>query len=72
MRAAFDAFIETWTVKHDKAVECLINHRDPLAGFLRLPRRATNEQRDRKLVGDHPPPHGAIQGMSFEQDRARQ
>jgi hypothetical protein len=45
------------------------------AGFLPLPRRAleasTNEQRDRKLVRDHPPPHGAIQGMSFEQDRAR-
>ena len=38
------------------------------AGFLRLPRRAletsTNEQRHRKLVRDHPPPHGAIQGMS--------
>jgi hypothetical protein len=44
------------------------------AGFLRLPRRAleasTNEQRHRKRVHDDPPPHGAIQGMSFEQDRA--
>jgi putative transposase len=26
--AAFDAFIETWGVKYDKAVECLIKDRD--------------------------------------------
>ena len=28
--AAFDAFIETWGVKYDKAVECLIKDRDAL------------------------------------------
>ncbi len=33
--AAFDAFIETWGVKYDKAVECLIKDRDALlAGVL--------------------------------------
>jgi hypothetical protein len=29
--AAFDAFVETWGVKYDKAVECLIKDRDVLA-----------------------------------------
>jgi transposase-like protein len=28
--AAFDAFVETWSVKYDKAVECLIKDRDAL------------------------------------------
>ena len=27
---AFDAFVETWGVKYDKAVECLIKDRDAL------------------------------------------
>ena len=31
--AAFDAFVETWSVKYDKAVECLIKDRDALLGF---------------------------------------
>src|SRR5712671_6132689 len=34
--AAFDTFIETWGVKYDKAVECLIKDRDALLAFLRL------------------------------------
>jgi hypothetical protein len=28
--AAFDAFVETWGVKYDKALECLIKDRDAL------------------------------------------
>ncbi len=31
--AAFDAFIEIWGVKYDKAVECLIKDRDALLAF---------------------------------------
>jgi len=35
--AAFDAFVETWGVKYDKAVECLIKDRDALLGFYDFP-----------------------------------
>jgi putative transposase len=34
---AFDAFIETWSVKYDKAVECLIKDRDALLAFYDFP-----------------------------------
>jgi transposase-like protein len=34
---AFDAFIETWGVKYDKAVECLIKDRDALLAFCDCP-----------------------------------
>jgi transposase-like protein len=46
--AAFDAFVETWKVKYDKVVECLIKDRDALLGFYDFPAehwkhlRATN------------------------------
>ncbi len=35
--AAFDAFVETWGVKYDKAVECLIKDREPLLAFYDFP-----------------------------------
>jgi transposase-like protein len=35
--AAFDAFIETWGVKYDKAVECLIKDREALLSFYDFP-----------------------------------
>src|SRR5262249_5816478 len=35
--AAFDAFVETWGVKYDKAVECLIKDRAALLGFYDFP-----------------------------------
>ena len=35
--AAFDAFIEIWGVKYDKAVECLIKDRDALLAFYDFP-----------------------------------
>ena len=35
--AAFDAFVETWGVKYDKAVECLIKDRDALLTFYDFP-----------------------------------
>jgi transposase-like protein len=31
--AAFDAFVETWGVKYDKAAECLIKDREALLAF---------------------------------------
>ena len=34
---AFDAFVETWGVKYDKAVECLIKDRDALLAFHDFP-----------------------------------
>jgi putative transposase len=36
-RAAFDAFVETWGAKYDKAVECLIKDRDALLAFYDFP-----------------------------------
>ncbi len=35
--AAFDGFVETWGVKYDKAVECLIKDRDALLAFYDFP-----------------------------------
>jgi transposase-like protein len=34
---AFDAFVETWSGKYDKAVECLIKDRDALLAFYDFP-----------------------------------
>src|SRR5829696_9202143 len=34
---AFDAFIEIWGVKYDKAVKCLIKDRDALLAFYDFP-----------------------------------
>jgi putative transposase len=35
--AAFDAFVETWGVKYDKAVECLLKDREALLAFYDFP-----------------------------------
>jgi putative transposase len=35
--AAFDVFVETWGVKYDKAVECLVKDRDALLAFYHFP-----------------------------------
>ena len=68
--AVFDAFVETWGVKYDKAVECLVKDRDALPGLLRLPGRAletfAHHQRYRKLVRHRASPHRALEGMSFK------
>src|ERR1043165_6804261 len=34
---AFDAFVETWGIKYDKAAECLIKDREVLLAFYDLP-----------------------------------
>ena len=67
---AFDAFVETWGVKYDKAVDCLIKDRDALLAFYRLPGRAleapAHDERHRKLVRHGAPPHHTLQGMSLK------
>src|SRR6266478_2029636 len=35
--AALDAFVESWGVKYDKAVECLVKDRDALLAFYDFP-----------------------------------
>ena len=35
--AAFDVFVETWGVKYDRAVECLIKDRESLLAFYDFP-----------------------------------
>jgi transposase-like protein len=35
--AAFDAFVETWSVKYDKAVACLVKDRETLLAFYDFP-----------------------------------
>ena len=34
---AFDAFVETWSIKYDRAVDCLIKDRDALLAFYEFP-----------------------------------
>ena len=34
---AFDAFVETWSIKYDRAVDCLIKDRDALLAFYDFP-----------------------------------
>ena len=72
---AFDAFVETYGVKYEKAVECLTKDRDALLAFYDFPAehwkhlRTTNP--DRKHLRDRAAPHDPIEGMPLEQDRAR-
>ena len=40
--AAFDAFVETWGVKYNKAVECLIKDREALLAFYDFPAELTD------------------------------
>ena len=35
--AAFDAFVQTWGIKYEKAVECLAKDRDALLAFYDFP-----------------------------------
>ena len=87
--AAFDAFVETWGVKYDKAVECLVKDRDALLAFYDFPAehwkhlRTTNVIESSFATVRHRTVRSkgclstktalairALEGMSFEQDRA--
>jgi Transposase, Mutator family len=73
--AAFDAFIETWGVKYDKAGECLVKDRDALLAFYDFSaeywKHLRTTKRHRKFVRHGAPPHRALQRMSLKPDRAR-
>jgi transposase-like protein len=65
--AASDIFVETGGVKYNKAVECLVKDRDALLVFYDFPAEHWKHLRSKA----HSPPHRALEGVSFEQDRAR-
>jgi putative transposase len=48
--AAFDAFVETWGVKYDKAVECLIKDSDALLAFYDFPAEHWKHLRTSNLI----------------------
>ena len=69
-----DAFVETWGIKYDKAVDCLIKDRDALLAFYDFPaehwKTSAHDQRHRKRIRDRTSSHRARKGMSLDQDRA--
>ena len=73
--AALDAFIESYGVKYDKAVECLTKDREALFALLRLPRQAletsTHDKPDREYVRHRSASNSPIEGLSLKQDRPR-
>ena len=72
---AFDAFVETWSPKYEKAVGCLTKDRDVLLAFYDFPAEHWKHLRTSNPIessfATRPPPHRALQGMSVQQDRAR-
>ena len=48
--AAFDAFVQTWGVKYDKAVECLIKDRDALLAFYDFPAEQWRQVRTTNVI----------------------
>ena len=72
--AAFDAFIESYEVKYDKAAECLKKHREALLAFYDFPaehwKSPAHDEPHRKhlrhrAAQDHP-----LERLPLEQDRA--
>ena len=47
---AFDVFVETWGVKYDKAVECLIKNRAALLAFYDFPAEHWKHLRTTNLI----------------------
>ena len=48
--AAFDAFVETWGIKYDKAVECLIKDHDALLAFYDFPAKHWKHLRTSNVI----------------------
>lgn len=73
--AAFDAFVETYAVKYDKAVDCLSKDRATLLALLRLPGRALDPpahvQPHRKQLRHRAASNRARQGLPLQQNGAR-
>jgi hypothetical protein len=73
--AAFDAFIETYAIKYEKAAECLKKDREALLAFYDCPAEQlgalANDKSHRKHLRDRAAQDHPIEGMPLEQDRAR-
>ena len=76
--SAFDAFIETYAVKYDKAAACLVKDRETMLAFYDFPaehwkhlRPSAHHQPHRKHIRHRATPYRAIQGMPLQQDGAR-
>ena len=72
---AFDAFVESYALKYERAADCLSKDRGRAARCLRLSSRAlenpADDQPDRKHLRHRAPPHDPIKGLSIQQDGAR-
>ena len=72
--AAFDAFVEAYELKYEKAAECLAEGSRRAARVLRLPCRAleasADDEPDREHLRHRAAPHDPIEGLPLEQDRA--
>jgi putative transposase len=72
--ATFDAFVEIYDIKYEKAVECLTKDRDALLAFYDFPAEHWKHLRTSNPVEstrDRPPSDGAFEGVPIEQDRSR-
>ena len=63
---AFDAFIESYTPRYEKAADCLSQDRDTLLAFYDFPAEHLKHLRTTRA-----PPHDPIEGLPFQQDGAR-
>ena len=70
---AFDAFVEIYAIKYERAVECLTIAK--LARLLRLPSRApeasAHVEPRREHIRDRAPPDDTLQGVPIEQNCSR-
>ena len=72
--AAFDAFVESYALKYEKAPDCLAKDRDVVLAFYDFPAEhetLAHDQPDREHVRHRPPPHDPYERLPVEQDRAR-
>src|SRR5205807_5421936 len=72
---AFDAFVEIYAIKYEKAVECLTKDREALLAFYDFPAehwkhlRASKPRREH--IRDRAPPDDTLQGVPIEQNCSR-
>ncbi len=73
--AAFDAFVENYQMKYEKAAECLNKDRDALLTFYDFPaehwKPSADHEPHRKHVRHGAAPHGPFEGLRVEPHRAR-
>src|SRR5205085_10849239 len=71
---AFDAFIESYALKYEKAADCLSKDRDTLPAFYDFPAehwKLADDQPHRKHLRHRSPPHHPIEGLPVQQDGTR-